>query len=392
MQRAVRIGRQVDLVRPPLLLLGVEEALVRRNADRGVGAERRRARDVEQALTRRAVFVAIGVVGVGLIAGQVLQVGPAQVPVQVELQTVVIGEFALHRLVHVDLVRIGDRRVDLVVAEGRVVVERAVLDAGRRDRVVGRDHALVDVADAVAVVPVELGVAQAGGDVIAQVGLDLAFDDVALHGAGVAAGTDVLDEAFVAAFDRTADQEAQALGDRAADQGVGAPCAIVADRAADLALELVAGPLADDVQRAADRVTAIEGALRAAQDFRPFDEQRGRRGVGHRVREDAVGIERDRRVGADGVGQAAEAADRETVVVGVGDAGRHARQVLDRGHAHDVALLGRIGGHGDRDVLQALLALFSGDDQFLDGEGVLGRSLSRGGHGRDGRAHNEETA
>ena len=163
-----------------------------------------------------------------------------------------------------------------------------------------------------------------------------------------------------------AEQVAQAVGDRAAHQRIGVTEAVVAALQPHFAFELVGRALGDHVDRAADGVAAVQRALRAAQDLGALDEQRRRRSVGHRGREDAVRVQRDGWIGADCVGQTAEAADRETIVVAIGDARREAREIFHRVDAEQSARLARVRGHGDRYVLNVDCALFRGDDHFFE--------------------------
>src|SRR6185436_15299456 len=133
-----------------------------------------------------------------------------------------------------------------------------------------------------------------------------------------------------------------------------------------LALELVGRALGNDVERAADRVAPVQRALRAAQNLGALDVQRWRRGIGHRTGEDAVGIQCDRRIGADAVGESAEAAHRQAVVVAIGEARRETREVLHAVQTQYVAPLARISGDRYGYVLDVHCALFRSNDDLLE--------------------------
>jgi hypothetical protein len=160
---------------------------------------------------------------------------------------------------------------------------------------------------------------------------------------------------------------------------------VVAERAADLAAEGRFRPLGDDVDGAADRVAAIERALRPAQDLDPVDEQGSLRGLAVRSGVEAVRIDRDAGVGAQHIGQAADAAQAHPVGAGVErQAGRKGGEVLDRADAHDVPRRVGEGRNRDRNFLKAFLALLRGDHQFFDDIGA-GRLRMGGGSGDAGQ-------
>ena len=153
---------------------------------------------------------------------------------------------------------------------------------------------------------------------------------------------------------RTADQVAAAIArlDEAAAIGIGA-----------------AGDQAD---RAADRIAALERALRAAQDLDPLEIEQVEIGAGQRGIIDVVDIHADAgligRVKSTWPTPRIEAADRGAER-GALLAQRHVRRLVgDFGEAALAALLEQCGGHrGDRErrVLQPLLAELGGDDDVL---------------------------
>ena len=222
------------------------------------------------------------------------------------------------------------------------------------------------VADAIRVAPLELRVAHASHGAVAEVHFELPLDHPAIAGGAVLGGTAVLDETFVALFRVPADQVAHVLRDRAAHQGVGVIEAVIAALQPHLALELVARALGDHVDRAAHRIAPVQRALRAAQNFGALDEQRRRRGIRHRSREDAVRVQRDGRIGADCVRQASDATDRETIVVAIRNARCETREIFDCVDAEQSARLARVRRHGNGYVLDVDCALLCSDDNFLE--------------------------
>ncbi len=283
-----------------------------------------------------------------LVAAEIFQRRAAQVPREVEMDAVVVLERADHGPVRVRGVRIVDRRVLAAEAERGVVVQTAVVHGERVQR---RDRRQQRVADAVRVVPLELRIAQARHGALAEIRFELRLDHPAIAGGAVFRRTEILDEAVVAIFFVRAEQVTHVVGDRAADQRIGVIEGIVAALQPHFAFELIGRALRDHVDRAADGVAPVQRALRAAQNFGALDEQRGRRGVRHRSREDAVRVQRDGGIGADRVRQTSDAADRETIVISVSDARREASEIFHRVDAEQSARLARVRGYGDRYVL-----------------------------------------
>jgi hypothetical protein len=136
----------------------------------------------------------------------------------------------------------------------------------------------------------------------------------------------------------------------------------------DVELEAVARLAGRDDHRAGHRVAAVEGALRALQDLDLAD-------VGEllvervRVRlQHAVDHEREIRLR---VTAGVDAADRDLQVAGLGglhlrNTGGQGDEVLRPLDARGLDLGRAEGAHGHRHVLQALLALAGGDDDFLE--------------------------
>ena len=247
-----------------------------------------------------------------LVAAEILQRRAAEVPREIEVDAVVILERADHGAVRVCGVRIVDRRVLAAVSRTR----RCSRDRRcRRSACPRRDRRQQRVADAVRVVPLELRVAHARHGALAEIRFELRLDHPAIAGGAVFGRAEILDEAVVAIFFVRAEQVAHVVGDRAADQRIGVIEGIVAARQPHFAFELIGRALRDHVDRAADGVAPVQRALRAAQNFGALDEQRRRRGVRHRSREDAVRVQRDGGIGADRVRQTSDAADRETIVI-----------------------------------------------------------------------------
>ena len=129
----------------------------------------------------------------------------------------------------------------------------------------------------------------------------------------------------------------------------------------------------DDVDRAADRVASVEGALRAAQHFDALDVRQVPVLSDLAPEVDAVDVDADAGVGGDEVILQADAADER--VGGRGVAGREARHVQVRNELADVDQVGDAlplkllaGKGGDRDghLVDALLALLGGDGDLLE--------------------------
>ena len=169
--------------------------------------------------------------------------------------------------------------------------------------------------------------------------------------------------------------------DRTADRRAGSPGIVGTGVAADdLAFELVGRLACDDADRAAKGILAVKGTLRPAEHLDPLD-------VGQRVVEiagvglvDAVDEDTDARLDRIDQGRADAANGNEgaagAVAVDV-EAGGKLGDVLD---GRIAALLDQIAadrGRRDRDVLQRLLTLTSGDDDRLVALGARGVFFSR---------------
>ncbi len=293
-------------------------------------------------------------------------------------------------------------------AVGRVLVQRAlqtalVQEGGvvRRHRSAGgRDRHRADVrgtrildaellADAVAVVVLaEVLVHQIGAELVR--GLEAQGD---ARGAEVAAVDATVQVGVLAVAVVDAAQAGHAQGEHVAERDV--------DRAGDLevvvvavlhgrvAAELAGGLGGDQVHRAAGGVTAVEGALRAAQHFHPVDVEEvavlevvdGDRQL-VLVDADALGAAGADHVGADAADLQVEAAEVGAGEVGVGDL---QQQVLA---AFELFVLQRVGGEGrdrDRRILEVGLTTFGGDHHFADRGRSAGGGIARGSWGAGGR-------
>ena len=129
----------------------------------------------------------------------------------------------------------------------------------------------------------------------------------------------------------------------------------------------------DDVDRTADRVAAVESALRPAQHFDALDVRQVPVLSDLAPEVDAVDVDADAGVGGDEVILQADAADER--VGGGGVAGREAGHVQVRDELADVdqvgdalplKLLAGEGGDRDRHLVDALLALLGGNGDLLE--------------------------
>ena len=158
-------------------------------------------------------------------------------------------------------------------------------------------------------------------------------------------------------------------------------------------------PPGDQADRAADRVAALERALRAAQDLDPLEIEQVEIGAGQRRIIDVVDIDADAGLVGRAEIELADAADRGA------DRGAEGGALLAQGHVRGLvgdldeavlaALLEQLGrNRGDRErrILQPLRAELGGDDHFLFGlaaGGLVGRCRIvlrerwRGGRDRD---------
>ncbi|MND89640.1 hypothetical protein D3C80_817040 [compost metagenome] len=201
--------------------------------------------------------------------------------------------------------------------------------------------------------------------------------------------------------DRTAN--AQGVGDRSRTRGDQIDLVIAAVGALQRQLGVLSQTFGDVLDRAADGVAAVQGALRSAQDFQTLDVE----DVQHRALRaghiDVVDIEADAGLEAPQRILLADAAD-ETGQGGVGAArnlDRGVRGLLlqggDVGGAGLFQTLGADGGDGDRDVLQRLFTAAGGDDDVVDaghlfGFRLLGEARRCAQRGRDEDAgHQRQT-
>ena len=105
------------------------------------------------------------------------------------------------------------------------------------------------------------------------------------------------------------------VDERLVDEAVHLEQAAGAADHARFTLEVVLGARVDEVHRTADRVAAVQRALRAAEDLHPLDVEQAafRRGDKEVLGVDAVQVGRHARVTTDGAEQPADAADRDVV-------------------------------------------------------------------------------
>ena len=186
------------------------------------------------------------------------------------------------------------------------------------------------------------------------------------------------------------DADRDAVGDRAGDGAAQVELVIIAVGGREVGAERVARPAGDEGERAADRVLAVERALRPAQHLDPLQIEQVELGAADAAVIDAVDIDADRRIeGLQRVGLA----DAANVDVGrVGGAAalddvevRHralqAGRVL-RLDAVERALAER--RDRGRDVLEILLGAPGGDGDHL-AIGVDRRRLALGAAADRGR-------
>ncbi|MNQ79182.1 hypothetical protein D3C85_941160 [compost metagenome] len=196
------------------------------------------------------------------------------------------------------------------------------------------------------------------------------------------------------AGDRAAD--AQGVGDRSRTRGDQIDLVIAAVGALQRQLGVLSQTFGDVLDRAADGVAAVQGALRSAQDFQTLDVE----DVQHRALRaghiDVVDIEADAGLEAPQRILLADAADE------AGQGGVGAARNLDRGvrglllQGGDVGGAGLFqtlaadGGDGDRHVLQRFFAAARRDDDVVDAGSLLGLRLLGEGRGRAKRGRDED--
>ena len=258
--------------------------------------------------------------------------------------------------------RVLEVHVRVVRGAGTVRVRVAVVLG--RERVVDLDQPHVGLV--LAAVEAEQDV-----DVVARLPLKLAACGGAVDFPDLLAVQAVGLEAF-ALLDRL-DREAsrERVRERAADGALGQDPLVVADVEREVAVELVTRLLADEVDRAGRRVAAEQRALRALQhlDALEVEHAEGQHRRRHQVH--VVDVDAGRGVVVGGVVVEADAADGD-----VRDAvGHHVldlhvwRQQREVGELRDARLgegLAGVGGAGDADVAEALLALLGGDEDLLE--------------------------
>ncbi len=216
-------------------------------------------------------------------------------------------------------------------------------------------------------------------EIVADFSLELTFyvpgvDDVAFLGH---AGDDVLGIAETLTLPVGIDAVLPVVVDRAADRAFHIGVVVVFVTGPNFCIELIGRPLRDDVDRAADRVAAIECSLRTAKDFNAVDAERGATRFHRKALVDAVRVVGDARVGGEHVGLPADAAQCHAVGRRrVRHARREVRHVLDAGDADPVALFAGERGDGHRNGLNVLHAPFGRHDHGFD---------LREGRNREGR-------
>ncbi|MNQ44173.1 hypothetical protein D3C85_579200 [compost metagenome] len=197
--------------------------------------------------------------------------------------------------------------------------------------------------------------------------------------------------------------DAQGVGQGRRARGDQIDLIIAAISALQRQLRVLTQALGHVLDRAADGVAAIEGALRPAQDFQPLDvedvQDRALR-TGHI---NVVDIEADPRLEAPQRVLLADAADEagQGRVGAARDLDRGVRGLLlqggDVGGASLFQSLGADGGDGDRHVLQRLFTATGGDDDVVDaghlfGFRLLGEARRCAQRGRDEDAgHQRQT-
>ena len=327
-------------------------------------------------------------------------VEPVSVVVELAGEDHGVIEFVAARRVAAKIADIGNGGIDRAAAGDHVADVAAigvarVLREDRHARLKGRIRAR-DVARAGAwaaafVVPVEDAELRPPVELVVQLKLELALDIVLVNDlalvrpsfAGHRVDVEVVQVAAGLFFFGSGQPELDIVAEGARDGALDQVAVVVGIFRPDLGVGLLGRPHRDDVDRAADGVASIKGALRTAQNLDAVDEERALAGFGGGRGVDAVAVDGDAAIGGVDVGQAADAAQAELVRrLGVLEAGGEVGDILNGVEADQVALGAGEGGDGDRDVLQVLLALFSGDHQFPDVRAAVGvRRRRRGGVG-----------
>jgi hypothetical protein len=107
----------------------------------------------------------------------------------------------------------------------------------------------------------------------------------------------------------------QRVGKRNVDEAFSPHLAIVADRQGRSGSRVVDRRVGDDVDRAAEAVAAVQGALRAAQHLHPVDVDESGQRLGGAAAVDAVDEEADDRIGLVADALRPGAADRRARIV-----------------------------------------------------------------------------
>ena len=159
---------------------------------------------------------------------------------------------------------------------------------------------------------------------------------------------------------------------------------VVGEREFRVRAEDVLGLVGDDADGARDRVAAEQRTLRAFHDLRALDVVHGGHDAARAARPDAVDEHRDRGVAADAEVVGRDAAHRERVgeaVLGLAaEARREVDDAADVGHAAFLQHVAGEGGDRERHVLERLLALLRGDDDFVEADDLWrGCGLARAG-------------
>ena len=153
---------------------------------------------------------------------------------------------------------------------------------------------------------------------------------------------------------------------------------VVAAVQGDAGVVTVLRAVGEDVDHAAGRVTAVQGALRSAQDFDPLHVEEVRVAEAAADQRDVVLVHADTAVGGGADRLGADAADLEVEPAEVAAGGVDVRDRLQKvGAALDLLGLqavGREGGHGHRHVLDRFFPPLGRNDQRLN----HGRFIVRG--------------
>ncbi len=196
----------------------------------------------------------------------------------------------------------------------------------------------------------------------------------------------ILDIAVALGVERS-EADGEALADRTGDRAAQLHLVVGAVGGKQAGVELIARPAGDEAQGAADRVLAVERALRAAQHLDPLQVEQVELGASDAAVIDAVDIDADRRVEGLQRVRLTDAANED--VGGVGGAAalddvevRHrALQAGRVGRLDAVEAALREGADRGRHALQILLGAAGGDGHFLvGGAQILQIPGGHGGH------------